>query len=63
MDRATVEQFLRIVGQIASGALASAGYVTGEGTMLVGGAVSSVGLLIWWLVWWSKQPATVTPTI
>lgn len=63
MDRALIEQGLRILGQIASGAAMTAGYVNNEGAVLVGGAVTSVGLLAWWLVWWSKQPKTVTSTI
>lgn len=63
MDKALFEQFLRIVGQIASGAAMTAGYVNEEGALLVGGAVTSVGLLTWWLVWWAKQPKDVTSTI
>jgi hypothetical protein len=54
--RDTVEQGLRILGQIVSGGLMAKGYVDGEGALLVGGAISSVGLLGWWIWWWKSQP-------
>lgn len=54
----TVQQFVRILLQLAAGWLLSQGYLSEEmATTLVGSLLSVAGIL-WWAVWERNRPTT-----
>lgn len=54
MDWNTVQQLLRILLQLGSGALISKGVLTEEMAATLTGGVISVASVVWWLAWNKK---------
>lgn len=60
MNWDTLQQFLRIVMQVASGVLISKGLLSEEMSVTLTGGVLSLANVAWWFFWNRKAaPATV----
>lgn len=57
MNWDTIQQFIRILMQIAAGFLVQRGLITEEMGVTLTGAIVSLGGIAWWILWDRKRPA------
>ena len=58
----SVQQLIRIVIQIAAGALVSRGFITEDLATQLTGGVMSLATVVWWMFWESGRPEKKTST-
>lgn len=55
MDWNSIQQLVRIVAQLAAGALVNHGVITQDLATGGVGAVVSIAAIVWWVVWEGKR--------
>lgn len=56
MNWDTIQQFIRILMQVAAGMLVQRGLITAEMGVTLTGAVVSLGGIAWWVFWQRTRP-------
>lgn len=60
MNWDTVQQFVRILMQLAAGWLVNQGIITADMSTTLVGAIVSVAGIAWWALWERSRPAVPT---
>lgn len=63
MNWDTIQQFVRIVMQLAAGFLVQRGLITEEMSVTLVGAVVSIGGIAWWALWERVREPTATEIV